>query len=765
MIQKISSDDVSPGLDRPYRPYHRPNDPWVEVPSDPVNVAAAEIRRAPSLRTRRRNFTAACTAFTLGAIFIICSSPFAKEFFVPGPLSSHHAPLVAAQGADRCAACHANANGSLVGWIANSFGSGHRTELTQSELCMKCHEQSLADGFALNPHNVDPRELQALTGEKNQVLFDAGMIFHPPVNEQQQIACSVCHREHHGEQDMKQLTDAQCQTCHSKTFHSFETDHAEFVNYSNPRRSRLAFDHSKHAGQHFPGRQKAFQCSQCHLDDAFQNVKELAPYEQSCAECHHQQIINSSQQGLAILALPMIDTNAIEAANLTAGSWPLAATGDFDGNIPALMRVLLAADSKAREIFQKVGPDFEFSDVDPTNQESVQDAVELVWAIKRLFYDLSLNGPQAVRDRLEQVLGFEISDQRLQQMISTLDEPVFQNAVKRWLPELPQEVAANHGGQRQRIAESPPVELQKSGFASRPIEADTRLNRVDQPPMKQVSFPIVRLPGNRTEASDDQQQKWSDNVFADPNHDPQLLAINPLKAIFAELKNDQAPDQTVTLPNIIVPAPPVAGLIGEQSPQVNAAESQTKDGPNASGNSNSMRPLVMPSGWFRNDQLFRISYRPSGHADPCIQNWIELVTQATDADTRVETKQLFEKTISMTGVGLCRTCHTLDQLPDRSFMVNWRAEYRNPSVRSFTRFAHGPHTLQPTLQDCSHCHRLDLQAGNAESFLLVDATRSVSNFKPMTKSDCASCHQKGRTGNGCTQCHNYHVGSRVMGQK
>jgi hypothetical protein len=59
---------------------------------------------------------------------------------------------------------------------------------------------------------------------------------------------------------------------------------------------------------------------------------------------------------------------------------------------------------------------------------------------------------------------------------------------------------------------------------------------------------------------------------------------------------------------------------------------------------------------------------------------------------------------------------------------------------------------------------MDLQAGNAESFLSVDATWSVSNFLPVTKSDCASCHQKGRAGSGCTQCHSYHVGSRVMGQ-
>jgi hypothetical protein len=177
------------------------------------------------------------------------------------------------------------------------------------------------------------------------------------------------------------------------------------------------------------------------------------------------------------------------------------------------------------------------------------------------------------------------------------------------------------------------------------------------------------------------------------------------------------------------------------------------------------KPLIVPSGWFRNDSTFQISYRPRGHADDCLQSWIELVTQATDADTRVETKQLFEKTISMTGIGLCRTCHTVDQLPDRSFAVNWRAEYRDPSIRSFTKFAHGPHLLQPELQDCSQCHELDPLASNKESFLDIDSKHVVSNFLPIRKSDCASCHQSGRTSNSCTQCHNYHVGSQVIGSK
>ncbi len=764
MIQKLSAHQSS----APELPYHRPNDAWVEVPPGSTNESSSQTKQKPSLRSRRRMFTAACSAFTLGAILIICYSPFASDFFAPGPLSSHHSPLLASEGADRCAACHANADGSMASWISATLITGHQTGLTQSELCLKCHDQSMASDFSLNPHNVAPAVLAQRSNSNDPGSFDSRLIFHPPVNEQNQIACSVCHREHHGNRDMKQLTDAQCQTCHSNAFHSFEHGHPEFVDYGRQRRPRIAFDHASHETVHFPGKQEAFHCSQCHLDDDFQNVKKLAPYEQSCAACHDQQIINSGQQGLAILALPMIDTTAIEAANLTVGSWPLAATGDFDGEIPALMRVMLSADPRAHEIFKKVGPDFEFSDIDPTRRESVANAVELIWAIKRLLLELSQDGPHAVQNRLEQVLEFEITDQQMQQLISNLDQPVFGNAVQRWLPDLQQDLAQHHSvdpgsdaaGQR-KLTPALAVSWRGSTAAAPNVAGAS----ADPPP---VALPIIRIPARHQQPSDE-ETKWSTNVFADPQQDPERLAVNPLKALFAERENPTTAEPAAALPAIIRPAEPVTGMIGEpletasiEQETVDPAGVGQRDAATADLNQN---PLSLPSGWFRNDQLFRVSYRPSGHADRCIQNWIELVSHATDADRRVETRRLFEKTIARNGIGLCRNCHTADQLPDRTFAVNWRAEFRDPSTRGFTRFAHGPHRLQPELQDCSHCHALDRKTRNADSFLSVDPSAWFSNFAPITKTDCANCHQKGRTGSGCTQCHNYHVGSKVIGRK
>jgi len=758
-------------------PYHRPNDPVVVVPLvapvageasrdnrrsshgtassgrksssenrfQPTTGEAFEIsqRVQPSLRCYRRNFTIACTAFTVGAILIIASSPFSASFFVPGPLSSHHAPLAIDESGDRCATCHVGGNGSLTQWITSVFVAGEKSGITQSDLCMKCHSNMMEAGLAQNPHSIDAARLAEISQRQTPTTFQTNFRFSNPVKHADQLACSTCHREHHGNHQLTSLTDAQCQTCHGNTFHSFENGHPEFKQWPLQRRSRIAFDHSSHMAKHFPEKHKEFQCSQCHVDDTFQTVKKLASYEQTCAECHQDQIMESGSEGLALIALPMLDMEAIANANLEVGNWPAAATGDFDGAIPPLMRLLLSADPEAAAIFKHRGPDFGFADFNPEERRDVADAVTLVWSIKRLLTELAHDGPFAIQKRLQTVLGFEITVDQLERIATNLDGPVFQNAVKRWLPELLE------------------PGLTRQSFDWSPRSAGILLNM----------------------AVDDSD---------DTSHDATLLAVNPLTklmaggsaAVAAAVQAPVVPDiaqpseQTASLPEleetIKQPENPIASSPTEstaaQSPSANVASSNKSNQSESLQNMSGFTPPAANAafktyGWFRNDDNFSIRYRPTGHADDCLQAWIELVTKTTDANLRPETASLFERTISQTGIGLCRTCHTVDQLPDRSFAVNWVAEYRDPAIRSFTKFSHGPHLFQPELRDCSHCHEVDRLASNASSFLSSDAREVKSNFLPMTKSDCVKCHQHGRTNSHCTECHNYHVGSRVIGSK
>ena len=786
MIKRLTDlhkDASKDPVDEMLKQYPRPNDKWVETPIQTTidGESKTVMVRNRSLREKRRIFTLSFTAFTIGLLMILMSSPYSKEFLVPGGLSSNHGQILAGQGADRCAACHANSNGSLASWIASTISLGKSQGLTQSELCMKCHDKTFAIDTSLNPHNIAPDDMAAISKKYTPASLDAGMLFQPPVNGHN-IACSACHREHHGaSHDLAALTDQQCQSCHQNTYHSFESDHPEFTNYPLSRRSKIAFDHTTHAGVHFPGKKTAFNCNQCHVDDSFQNVKKLVSFEQGCASCHDKQIKESGSAGLALIALPMVDTEAIEASRLKIGSWPLAATGDFDGAISPIMRVLLSADPQAAEVLDRLGADFDFSDIDPTEEEQVKDAVELVWATKRLLYGLAVNGPVEIRSRLETAMGVSVSNKMLQSLILNLDERVFQNAVARWLPYLAKEIGEH------RQANLSPVRLTPTEVSWWPAENGLLLNIGDddllapnplkelpkseaprQPATRPIAregrgtgpLPIVRVPENKTKPKKTAKLQLR-NVHADPSNDPDLLALNPLARLLAGEAVEPPSDG---LPKINTPADLKTGLVGGAPNSNGVAQNQPQ--PKFPRPKTDLSQWMQPSGWFRNDQVFNISYRPTGHADSCVKSWLELVSGMPDSDTRPVTKQLFEKTLAVDGFGLCRNCHTVDQIAnltgEKSKKINWKSEYRDPSLRSFTRFAHGPHMIQPNLQDCSHCHQLDSNSPNHNSFASFDSTAVVSNFVAIKKSNCSSCHQKNQTANSCIQCHNYHVGSRVI---
>ncbi len=786
MIQKLNGTNPEP--------YHRPNDSWTEVPlattidsNGEVSVATAKRR---SLRSKRKIFTVAMTAFVIGGLMIATSSPFAKEFIVPGPLASNHAQILAGQGADRCANCHAAADGSVTSWIASTLSIGRAKGVSQTDLCMKCHDKSLNPNHAKNPHNVAPEALAAITANIQNVSFDAGMGFSPPIHGNE-IACNACHREHHGsDNDLTLMTDSQCQSCHGTNFHSFATDHPDFTNYPLKRRSAIAFDHSSHALKHFPGKSAEFTCAQCHVDDDFKNVKKLASYEQACATCHDQQIIDSGEQGLAMFALPMIDTDAIEENKLKVGSWPIAATGDFDGAIPPIMRAMLSVDPDASKVMKKYDDNFEFGDIDPEDAEQVKDAVTLVWSIKRLLNELALNGPRTIRSRLEKATGVEITKPEIQSLVTNLDEVVFQNAVRRWLPNLSAEVAINQHGapdlgepnsiglrnlaiKQQEVSWWPADESLYLRIAANSNETANDGEVLATNPLKGLVDPEgASLPRPTAVASSSTTSKPNSDpkpasqplpivrTSSQQNENQELLVTNPLQGLKQGARPKVITTQSASIagqmPKVIAQNPTNSNPNPKSDPMINVVPEY----PDRSADR-----ITIPTGWFRNDQTFKINYRPSGHSDDCVKSWINFVTRVADADSRPETNQLFKKMLTPESIGLCRSCHTLDQVEDQNLKINWVASYRDPSVRSFTRFAHGPHLIQPTLEDCSHCHQLDQHANNAETFLGTDPSVSVSNFMPMTKSNCATCHSENQTASGCTQCHNYHVGSKVSGMK
>jgi len=264
--------------------------PHLPAPCQPVR----------SLRSRRRLVSGLVAASALGVCLIILGgssrnsrdSAFATTAIVsPGPLSAHHATMK-----EGCSACHSAAEQSATGLLSCVLGGSGGIE--ESQRCLRCH-QELGE-HALFPHSLQPTDLDGLATASDehahttqQIL--SRMLATPPTTVTGELACATCHHEHRGAGfDLTTMTNAQCQSCHSSTFHSFSDGHPEF---DDRQRAGLHFDHVTHLNLHFSSFERTMpdgvprmKCQDCHISDSAGVSMKLQPFEVMCASCHGQQI-------------------------------------------------------------------------------------------------------------------------------------------------------------------------------------------------------------------------------------------------------------------------------------------------------------------------------------------------------------------------------------------------------------------------------------------------------------------------------------------
>jgi hypothetical protein len=372
-----------------------------------------------NLRSMRGRFIAACAVAVLGTLFVSLNSGWRDRIIRPGPLSQQHAQLLErpdGQGAN-CRACHTVAAQGVAGW-GISLVIASDDQPTQSQLCMNCHAKSIPTMNSTAAHNLPADLLARLTSsrvpqsELTTAVTNQSMTAHGTG-----MACASCHREHHGAHvDLTAIDNVACQTCHQQQFQSFATDHPDFGAWPYERRTRIIFDHASHQSKHFAEKKQAFDCRTCHLVDT-SGAEQTVAYEKACAACHDEKIATSVGHGVPMLALPTLDVDALKKAGRDIGAWPKGATGDFDGRLPPAMKLLLAGDPAAATALEKLGPEFEFQDVDSTNAEQMVAVAELAKAIKTLFSDLSHRGSEAVRKRLSAGLGREVSEAEVENLL------------------------------------------------------------------------------------------------------------------------------------------------------------------------------------------------------------------------------------------------------------------------------------------------------------------------------------------------------------
>lgn len=742
--------------------YHRPNDDWSctaddQSPCGGCGKHAGQetvCQPVPSLRMRRGIFVLVTTMLTGGLLICLFNSPSRNDWLSPGPLTSAHARILGSHGPRRCDACHGAGDRTLVDWMQDAIASGRHIPVSQSSLCMECHRNTLPESLALAPHNLEADELDRMTAAALRDIGGANRALHSD----QQLACSTCHREHHGADfNLAALTDRQCQTCHVSYIHSFEKGHPEFRNWPEFSQRTIAFDHSSHAMLHFAEKNESFDCRLCHVDGPRGNVKQLVSYETGCARCHDHEIRGEASPEWTFLKLPMLDIDALAAAGKSPGSWPAGCSGDFDGDFPPAMKWLLASDPAVAEILARRGEKFDFGDLDAGVDQDLNDARILAWAIKGLVLDLASSGPESLRTRLENNFDDSMPGPTPEWHVlsSGLHADIFLNSMQAWFPNLRNELSAIPPA-----SHDSPIAVLPSGqkILARPADRVFQETTVDtllaENPLAALMSgkTVSETPGNfNAQGTSQATQPPPDNIAEENSastaqqdsvdvDENDILVANPLAG-------EVAPPSIVGNPdNVAVQTP-------DQKPFAEIAREAF-----VAGNPGGYVPAA--SGWRRNDEAFSITYKPQSHQDPVMRGWIELATARFKTPAQWQ-NELFESLALTSSAGACARCHDIARTATASQAIRWAPLYRDPDIRGFTRFSHRPHdTLAGTL-DCQSCHRVNKKPQERAS---PGVASGKLDFEPMSKTGCAECHREGGAPDGCVDCHSYHVGSRITGQ-
>ncbi len=349
-------------------------------------------RPVRNLRSLRGAIVRSLAVFAVGVSLMMLGGSWRNQWFAPGPLTTHHAQVLhGAAWQERCTNCHAAAEQPVGAWLTALVG----TQLgpTQSTKCLACHDQSIDPQLALVAHNVPAEFLGAEFG--TVPAPDSPRAARPlsaaaGARPSQDLACAVCHQEHHGAAHaIAAMDNARCQSCHTHQYDSFAKDHPEFGTWPYQRRTRIAFSHATHSGKHFAEKHRDFACQQCHVEDDTRGVQLTLGYDVACAECHDADIATGTAGGVPLLAMPTLDVEALRDAGHPLDRWPPRATGDFDGRPPAMMKLLLAQDNEARAAMGVLGPDFDFFDIDPDDATHLRATAQLAAATERLLDSLA----------------------------------------------------------------------------------------------------------------------------------------------------------------------------------------------------------------------------------------------------------------------------------------------------------------------------------------------------------------------------------------
>ncbi len=353
---------------------------------------------------KRRPFLVLATLLAIVTISIASFTTTGYSLIKPGELTTSHAQILAGSlDSERCATCHPSASGSLVNWfLTASTGvaeQGH-ANVDQTDRCLNCHHSLAKPDVARSAHNV--------TGQSRDLIRLASTSLRDPSKHsgprtsinQDDIACGVCHQEHHGAgANLMLVSDAKCQSCHAASFNQFSIDHPDWAEWPYGNGGEIAFNHATHASKHFPASasrsiEASFRCNLCHEQTANNEITRTRSYERACATCHDEALKISSAEGIELVSLPMLPQNLAASQK----DWPIRATGLIDGSVAPLTELLSRGDAVVSRAIGEL-PSREFAQLDVNNAKHRAAALAIASGSQSMLADIAGRGHEAIRQR------------------------------------------------------------------------------------------------------------------------------------------------------------------------------------------------------------------------------------------------------------------------------------------------------------------------------------------------------------------------------
>ncbi|MEW5964297.1 MAG: hypothetical protein AB1749_12115 [Pseudomonadota bacterium] len=389
------------------------------------------------------------TVVSVAATLVISDVAQLRRFLMPGPLVSAHSAI------EDCGGCHTKSGSGRLSWLHGLVAGDPGAD---SKACLVCHKMP---DTAFNPHGAPADALKRSTERLRK--FVAAEPAPAALRAQSRafpthdmvaggLHCATCHQEHQGvDIDLGTISNAQCQSCHVVQFDSFDGQHPKFDSYPFRRRTRIVYDHAGHFDKHFPevakkdpSRRIPATCAICHDSRQDKRIMAVAPFEQTCATCHRDQITGkervSGPKGIAFLSLPGLDLQTLSKWKASIGEWPQAS----EAELTPFMKLLIGGNERGRTLIRAVDG-LSLQDLGDASDAQINAVSELVWEIKRLIYAL-------IKERTSDVLGGldlagkgKLEAALVADLTQRIPRDVLVAAQQRWLPNLAAEMAAGAG--------------------------------------------------------------------------------------------------------------------------------------------------------------------------------------------------------------------------------------------------------------------------------------------------------------------------------